>query len=249
MKKYQSLLVIGANSELILPLLEEAFEHKIEMHLTYHNSKSNIQKFMSEKKEKGNVFLYKLDLTDKDSVDKFCLNNNIYPDLLILTAGITDESLNLDEKTEDSKISKIFLVNLLSPSQIINSFVEKYFEREDLNLDVVCLSSIAGIRGRKKNMYYSATKAGLNSFLSSLRQKCYKKKIRIFTVLPGYVDTRMISNLSPPKLLVVSPKRICNKIVSSLKRNRQIIYPNFIWKVVSLTLRLIPEKVFKTLKF
>ena len=98
-------------------------------------------------------------------------------------------------------------------------------------------------------MYYSATKAGLNSFLSSLRQKCYKKKIRIFTVLPGYVDTRMISNLSPPKLLVVSPKRICNKIVSSLKKNRQIIYPNFIWKVVSLTLRLIPEKVFKTLKF
>ena len=249
MKKYQSLLVIGANSELILPLLEEAFEHKIEMHLTYHDSKSHIQKFRSEKREKGNVFLYKLDLTDKDSVDKFCLNNNLYPDLLILAAGLTDESLNLDEKTEDSKISKIFLVNLLSPSQIINSFVEKYFEREDLNLDVVCLSSIAGIRGRKKNMYYSATKAGLNSFLSSLRQKCHKKKIRIFTVLPGYVDTRMISNLSPPKLLVVSPKRICNKIVSSLKRNRQIIYPNFIWKVVSLTLRLIPEKVFKTLKF
>ena len=249
MKKYQSLLVIGANSELILPLLEEAFEHKIEMHLTYHDSKSNIQKFRSEKKEKGNVFLYKLDLTDKDSVDKFCLNDNLYPDLLILTAGLTDENLNLDEKTEDSKISKIFLVNLLSPSQIINSFVEKYFEREDLNLDVVCLSSVAGIRGRKRNMYYSATKAGLNSFLSSLRQKCYKKKIRIFTVLPGYVDTRMISNLSPPKLLVVSPKRICNKIVSSLKRNRQIIYPNFIWKVVSLTLRLIPEKVFKTLKF
>jgi hypothetical protein len=248
-KKYQSLLVIGANSELILPLLEEAFEHKIEMHLTYHDSKSYIQKFTSEKREKENVFLYKLDLTDKDSVDKFCLNDNIYPDLLILSAGLTDDSLNLDERTESSKISKIFLVNLLSPSQIINSFVEKYFEREDLNLDVVCLSSIAGIRGRKRNMYYSAAKAGLNSFLSSLRQKCHNKKIRIFTVLPGYVDTRMTSNLSLPKFLVVSPKKICNKIVRSLKRNQQIIYPNFIWKIISLTLRLIPEKVFKTLKF
>lgn len=247
MKKYQSLLVIGANSELILPLLEEAFEHKIDMHLTYHDSKSNIHKFKSE--EKVNVFLYKLDLADKDSVDKFCLNNSLYPDLLILTAGLTDESLNLDVKLDDSKISKIFLVNLLSPSQIISSFVEKYFEREDLNLDVVCLSSIAGIRGRKKNMYYSAAKAGLNSFLSSLRQKCHKKKIRIFTVLPGYVNTRMISNLSPPKPLVVSPARICNKIVASLERNQQIIYPNFIWKVVSLALRLIPEKVFKKLNF
>jgi len=246
-KKYQSLLVIGANSELILPLLEEAFEHKIDMHLTYHDSKSNIHKFKSE--EKVNVFLYKLDLADKDSVDKFCLNNSLYPDLLILTAGLTDESLNLDVKLDDSKISKIFLVNLLSPSQIISSFVEKYFEREDLNLDVVCLSSIAGIRGRKKNMYYSAAKAGLNSFLSSLRQKCHKKKIRIFTVLPGYVNTRMISNLSPPKPLVVSPARICNKIVASLERNQQIIYPNFIWKVVSLALRLIPEKVFKKLNF
>ena len=133
--------------------------------------------------------------------------------------------------------------------RIIDRRAGRDFEREDLNLDVVCLSSIAGIRGRKKNMYYSATKAGLNSFLSSLRQKCHKKKIRIFTVLPGYVDTRMISNLSPPKLLVVSPKRICNKIVRSLERNQQIIYPNFIWKIVSLTLRLIPEKVFKTLKF
>ena len=98
-------------------------------------------------------------------------------------------------------------------------------------------------------MYYSAAKAGLNSFLSSLRQKCNKKKIRIFTVLPGYVDTRMISNLSPPKLLVVYPKRICNKIVRGLERNQQIIYPNFIWKTVSLTIRLIPEKVFKALKF
>ena len=154
MKKYQSLLVIGANSELILPLLEEAFEHKIEMHLTYHESKSNIQKFRSEKKEKGNVFLYKLDLTDKDSVDKFCLNNNIYPDLLILTAGITDESLNLDEKTEDSKISKIFLVNLLSPSQIINSFLENYFKKKDFNYFLEKLS-IQIIKKINKTRYYS----------------------------------------------------------------------------------------------
>lgn len=253
MKKYQSLLVIGANSELILPLLEKAFQHKIEMHLTYHDSKSHIQKFFdlarSEKREKENVFLYKLDLTDKDSVNEFCLNNNLYPDLLILAAGLTDESLNLDEKKEDSLISKIYLVNLISPIQIINSFVERYFKREDLNLDVVCLSSVAGIRGRKKNMYYSASKAGLNSFLSSLRQKCHKKKIRIFTVLPGYVDTRMISNIFPPKFLVVSPKKICNKIINCLRKNQQIIYPNFIWKAVSLTLRLIPEKVFKSLKF
>ena len=47
---------------------------------------------------------------------------------------------------------------------------------------------MAGLRGRSKRLYYSAAKGGLINFMSGLRQ-FYKDKIKIITVIPGYIST------------------------------------------------------------
>jgi len=40
----------------------------------------------------------------------------------------------------------------------------------------------------KKRLYYSAAKGGLINFMSGLKQ-FYKDKIKVITVIPGYIST------------------------------------------------------------
>ncbi|MDZ7771690.1 MAG: SDR family NAD(P)-dependent oxidoreductase [Balneolaceae bacterium] len=64
------------------------------------------------------------------------------------------------------------------------------------------LSSVAGERGRKANYVYGSSKAGLSAYLSGLRQRLAPQGIRVVTVEPGYVDTKMAAGMDLPGPLV-----------------------------------------------
>ena len=49
------------------------------------------------------------------------------------------------------------------------------------NSFIAVLTSVAGIRGRGKRLFYSSAKSGMNVYLSGLRQKIFDKKINVLT--------------------------------------------------------------------
>ncbi|MBA7588226.1 Decaprenylphosphoryl-2-keto-beta-D-erythro-pentose reductase [subsurface metagenome] len=112
---------------------------------------------------------------------------------------------------------------------------------------IICLSSVAGVRGRQSNFIYGASKSALNTYLQGLRMKMYRHNVRVVTVLPGYVDTPM-SYGKVKQRYAVSPRYIARKIYRLTKGNRNVVYVPPIWWLIMRIIVFIPEAIFKKLK-
>ena len=127
---------------------------------------------------------------------------------------------------------------------IINSLIPKLKK----NSFICVFTSLAGLRGRAVRLFYCSAKAGLISYLSGLRQKLHQNDINVINVIAGYMDTEKF-NYKANNLLISKPKDVINRVYNGIKSKKEIIYSSFIWFIISLIIRLIPEKLFKKFKF
>ena len=137
-------------------------------------------------------------------------------------------------------------VNFLHPVLLINKLITKLNTESDLPF-IVVVASVAGLRGRAKNLFYGSAKSGLISYLSGLRQM-YNNKINVITVIPGYISTKNF-NISAPSFLISKPETLAKKMVKAVNTKKEIIYSNIWWKLIMVIINVIPEKIFKKLKF
>ena len=83
--------------------------------------------------------------------------------------------------------------------------------------------------------------------MSGLRQKL-NDKIKVITVIPGYINTLSFKETGP-KFLIASPESAAKIIYNGIKKNKEIIYINIFWKFIMKLINFIPEKIFKKFKF
>jgi len=110
----------------------------------------------------------------------------------------------------------------------------------------MCLSSVAGDRGRQSNFIYGASKSALITYLQGLRMKMYKHNVHVITVLPGYIDTIMAYGRIRNSL-AVSPQYAARKIYKLVKSKRNIVYILPVWWLIMKIIKLVPESIFKRL--
>lgn len=107
---------------------------------------------------------------------------------------------------------------------------------------IAALGSVAGDRGRKGSPAYNASKAALHEYLEGLRHRLQGKGVKIFTVKPGWVNTRM---LETDRAAAIEASAAARKIARGLEGWREVFYVPFWWRGVSLLLRLLPRPLFK----
>jgi NAD(P)-dependent dehydrogenase (short-subunit alcohol dehydrogenase family) len=96
---------------------------------------------------------------------------------------------------------------------------------------------------------YGASKAGLDSFLSALRQRLSPAGIRVLALKPGFVDTPMTAAL-PRTALFASPAQIGRGIVRAVDSGRDgVVYLPWWWRLIMLVIKALPERIFKRLEF
>jgi len=241
--EHDTIIIYGGSSSIAKELIKK-LSLKYKKFIIFCRKKNYIDQYIKE------FELHDLDIkifeTDILNLDK---NYSIIQDLNRIRGLIwlTGDTGNPEEEFLDNeKCEKTIRVNFLNPVLIINKIVPKIIEDADSFL--VVLASVAGLRGRKKNLYYSSSKSGLIAYLSGLRQKLAEKKINVITVIPGYMKTRPF-NLKAPSFLVASPKKASDIICNAIYSKKEIVYINFIWKIIMLVVRLLPEKIFKKLNF
>lgn len=113
---------------------------------------------------------------------------------------------------------------------------------------IVALSSVAGDRGRAKNHWYGAAKAGFSAVLSGMRQKWWRQGVHVLTVKPGFVATRMTEGMDLIGPLTDRPAPLAQRIKRAADRRRGVYTP-WKWRLVMGTIKALPEPVFKRLKF
>lgn len=135
-------------------------------------------------------------------------------------------------------------VNYTAAVRILGHIAERFKKRQ--SGVVLGISSIAAVRGKSSNVVYGSAKAGFDSFLSGLRQYMVPHKVRVVTIRPGYVATKMTEGMNLPKSLTASAEDVAKVIVkNTLGGNRSIIYVKPIWRPIAFILKCIPEPIFK----
>ena len=112
---------------------------------------------------------------------------------------------------------------------------------------ICAVSSVAGDRGRQSNYLYGAAKAGLSTYLQGLRNRLYPAAVKVITVKPGFVDTRMTYGRTG-LVLVASPERVAKGIFRAIIKGKDVAYLPWFWRYIMWIVKAVPEKVFKRLR-
>ncbi len=112
---------------------------------------------------------------------------------------------------------------------------------------IIGMSSVAGERGRQSNYIYGAAKGALSIYLSGLRNRLHNRGVRVITVLPGFIRTKMTEHLDLPEKLMAEPEDVAEDIFRAYKKRKEIVYSKWFWRWIMKIIKLIPERVFKRL--
>lgn len=145
------------------------------------------------------------------------------------------------------EVTQVITANFTGPAALMEAGA-KLFETIDAPTTLVGVSSVAGDRGRARNYYYGAAKSGFTAVMSGLRQRLVKTQTTVITVKPGFVATRTTDGMDLPKPLVDSADDCAAMIAKAIAKKREVVYP-LKWRIIMTVLKLIPESIFKRLKF
>ncbi|MEJ2566395.1 MAG: SDR family oxidoreductase [Gammaproteobacteria bacterium] len=136
--------------------------------------------------------------------------------------------------------------NALSPIAIA-TLAANHFQAKSAGM-IVAISSVAGDRGRQSNYVYGSAKGAFGLFLQGLRNRLARHNVHVLTIKPGFVDTPMTAGFDKKGLLWATPEQVAHRIVSAMKRRRDVVYTPWFWRWIMLIIRSIPERLFKHMK-
>lgn len=247
--KYKNLIIYGGTSEISYHLIKLYYE-ECEKFIIFCTNKDNF--LNSFKNEKFEIDINKFDIFEINLLE---INQNL--DIInklgsensgiFWVAGMTGDAKQEYINIIDAK--KNLEINFTHPTLILNELSKKIIKKSNSFIAVV--TSVAGLRGRKKQLFYSPSRAGLISYLSGLRQRLSADGILVTTIIPGYMNTKPFraGDWSAPKFLITEPKDAALKIKKGIQKNNEIIFINYFWKLIMIIVKLIPEKIYKKLSF
>jgi decaprenylphospho-beta-D-erythro-pentofuranosid-2-ulose 2-reductase len=185
---------------------------------------------------------YRLDLSATLEADSLSFLDAVPDvDVAIFASGFLGNSPNLDNQLE---LSNLGLINFSSLILVIDRIAAKLVSQGHGR--IVILSSVAGLRPRRENYVYGATKAGLDFYGRGLREHLRHSGVSVLIVRPGFVHSKMTANLKPAPF-ASTPESVGIAVSQALKRNRSLIYVPGVLRLLFWILRLLPQVLFRML--
>ena len=175
-------------------------------------------------------------------------------DLFVYCAGVllAGDGLRNDAAADREMME----VNALGAVHILGLAAD-YF-RQERRGHLAAIGSIAGDRGRRGIPAYAASKAALHTYLEGLRNRLHPFGVRVTTVKPGFVRTRMLARRGSDAGASadagcgwpagsITAEEAARLISRGLDRGREVFYVPSWWALVAFALRHTPRFVFKRL--
>jgi decaprenylphospho-beta-D-erythro-pentofuranosid-2-ulose 2-reductase len=187
------------------------------------------------------VTLHEFDALATDSHAAFVDGLPDLPEIAVCAVGLLGSQA--DSERDSSEAIRVMRTNYEGPANILAELANRFEARGSGIL--IGISSVAGERGRASNYVYGSAKAGLTAFLSGLRNRLSGTGVRVITVLPGFVATRMTEGLNLPPRLTAQPEDVAKAVVRAAERGRDVVYVPAVWRLIMFVIRALPEPVFK----
>jgi decaprenylphospho-beta-D-erythro-pentofuranosid-2-ulose 2-reductase len=189
--------------------------------------------------------VHTLDLLDTDAFAGFVDGLPVLPDTVVCVVGELGDQARA--QSDLAHAAMVMRTNYEGPSLLLGLLAERFLARGSGAL--VGVSSVAGDRGRGSNYVYGSAKAGFTAFLSGLRNRLAPAGVRVITVKPGFVRTRMTAGMKLPPVLTAEPSEVGKAIYAAAEEGGgDVIYVRGPWRIVMTVISLLPERVFKRLR-
>jgi len=242
----KTILILGGNSDVGKSLAKDFGRLGLNLILT-SRKEGQLDSFKSdlEIRNEINCDVQLFDVLDFNSHQLFYNNLKSKPDIVISCIGYLDNQE--DSQNDFEETLKSIQTNFTGLVSILN-IISNDFEKRKEGV-IIGISSVAGDRGRGSNYIYGSSKSGFTSYLSGLRNRLNKSGVKVITIKPGFIKTKMTNHLDLPKVLTASSDDISKDIINSINRDKNIIYTKWFWKWIMLIIRITPESFFKKLNF
>jgi short-subunit dehydrogenase len=141
-------------------------------------------------------------------------------------------------------IGQLLAINLHAPIAIAHALLPTLLESKGA---IVGFGSIAGARGRSKNIVYAAAKRGLETFFESLRHRHLPSDLRVQFYRLGFLRSNLTFGMHLP-LPVAEPDAVAAKVVAQLRNASFDRYEPRWWGLIALILRRLPWSAFRRMK-
>lgn len=191
----KTILVTGASHGIGKCMVEEFAKEGNNVILNYNKSEKAAKQIQEELKEKGHIIeIYKADVSKRKDVQKlikFVINKFGKIDVLINNAGIA--KMHMFSDVTDEEWEEIIDTNLKSVFYCSQEVLPYMVHEKDGC--IINISSVWGMVGASCESIYSISKAGIDAMTKSLAKEFGPSNIRINSIAPGVINTKMNSEL------------------------------------------------------
>jgi len=235
-------LIIGAKSDIAKEVAREYAKNGYDLYLAARKCES-LKDLANDIKIRSNakVVLKEFDVTAFEKHKSFYASLEPKPIGVIVVSGYMADQKECEKDWE--KTLNTINVNYTGAVSFLN-IVANDMEKNK-NGFIVGVSSVAGDRGRKANYIYGSSKAAFSAYLSGLRNRLYESGVKVLTVKPGFVNTKMTAGLDLPAMLTAQSEEVAKDIFKAQQKNKDVIYTKSIWRVIMMIIKMIPEWKFK----
>ncbi|MDX7952828.1 SDR family oxidoreductase [Lichenihabitans sp. Uapishka_5] len=167
------------------------------------------------------------------------------PEAVVCVVGLLGDQA---ASTRDGAAAeRVMTTNYVAPALLLGEFANRMEARG--SGVIVGVSSVAGDRGRASNYVYGGAKAGFTAFLSGLRARLSRTPVRVVTLKPGFVATKMTAGMTLPPLLTAQPREVAEATWKALQGGRDVIYVRPVWRLIMSIIAMVPEPIFKKMRF
>ena len=161
-------------------------------------------------------------------------------DLVYAPAGILGSQEAFDaDPTFAARAFDINLTGLVSSCLVVAKHM-----RAQGHGAIVVMGSVAGVRARKDNYVYGATKAGLDAFAQGLGDALEDSGVRVMVVRPGFVRTKMTEGMEAAPFST-TPEAVADVIVEGLARGAETVWAPGLLKFPFFVFRNLPRRLWR----
>lgn len=189
--------------------------------------------------------VHRFDALDPQGIEPFFDGLPQLPGIVVSVIGLLGDQARAETDADHARA--LVETNFIGPFLALQAAARRLATLDE-DTAIIGVSSVAGDRGRARNYWYGAAKAGFSTALSGLRQKYGASRLRVLTVKPGFVATRMTEGMDLPAPLTDSPEAIAALVHGAWRRGRATATP-LRWRLVMGVVRALPDRLFRRMTF
>ncbi len=175
------------------------------------------------KRQGGDALAVPTDVSVKEQVEQMVrqvLDQWGRVDILVANAGAYIRGLIVD--LDPAEIQRSFDVNFFGSVYCIKAVLPHMLAQKSGS--IVAVTSLDGKIGLPLDAPYVSAKFALTGFFEVLRQELHGTGISVTNVLPGRVDTPLVSDLEVPWISAkISPETVARAVLAGIRKRKPIV--------------------------